>query len=362
MIAINFTPCESDKLFLGENQVEFVKESKILGVWIDKDLSWKRQINDTRSKAWFAWKKIKNLCSKNNGLKLATIVNLVKISVLPTMLYCSPVWGDRNANEFKDLWYDILKTATGASCKPSQAKLEVLCSLIPLDITIKNIITKFWIKNYMDHEEDILTTEIRKSIADRGHFVYKHGQYVKEYISERLGKLNGSHRLNLSEHRFNEIATYTKTTMWIHSKTQWENKLKTSNEEENFSNFLSSKSMRTPCSRSNEVYLLSLMHGKIALNSFLYKLKLVNSPMCTCGKDEENSYHVLFQCEEFDTEREQHDLKNEFPLLLNLLIEDEVKLGKQKITNICKLIEIIKATKKAEGRKELKDYFDKNKR
>ena len=51
MIAINFTPSESDSLFFGENKVEFVKESKILGVWIDGELSWKRQISETRSKS-----------------------------------------------------------------------------------------------------------------------------------------------------------------------------------------------------------------------------------------------------------------------------------------------------------------------
>lgn len=358
MIAINFTPSESDSLFLGENKVEFVKESKILGVWIDGELSWKRQISETRSNSWYAWKRIKTLCNRNYGLKLATIINLVKVSVITTLFYCAPVWADKVENQFQDLWYNILKVATGASCKPSLAKLEVLCSLPPLEIQSKAIITKFLIKNFMNHEEDLLVKEITSNVNTRGHFITRQVTYVKEYVAERLGSSKGSHRLDIMVYRNTELAGYTKNTMWKFTKQQWTRHVITWSEDENYVGLLSNKSIRTPCSRSTEVYLLSLIHGRISLNKFLHKLKLVKSPLCSCGKAEEDAQHVIFQCEDFADSRKSLELETRSSVI-SFLDDTGNKADNQDIKNLCKLIAEIKAKKKKDGRKELKKYFEK---
>ena len=359
IMAVNFNPLETDKLFMGENQVEFVKESKILGVWIDANLSWKRQISETRSKAWYAWKKIKNLCSKYYGLKLATIINLVKISVLSTLLYCAPVWADSMEEHFKDLWYSIVKVATGATCKPSKAKLEVLCSLPPLEIQIKGIITKFLIKNYMNHENDLLVEEIDSNVESRGHFIAKHGRYVKEYLGSRQeDSARSSHRLNLKDYRDSEIAEYTESSMWNFTQSQWTRQINRWQEGERFNELLSIKTTRTPCTRATEVYLLSLIHGRVSLNKFLFKLKLTDSPLCSCGKADEDPTHVVFECEEFKKERRLLELDNQSSLI-DYMIQAEIKPGQRDINQLCVLVNKIKKKKTDGGRKELKKYFEK---
>ena len=183
-------------------------------------------------------------------------------------------------------YYFVLKVATGASCKPSLAKLEVLCSLPPLEIQSKAIITKFLIKNFMNHEEDLL---VLVNVNTRGHFITRQVTYVKEYVAERLGSSKGSHRLDIMVYRNTELAGYTKNTMWKFTKQQWTRHVITWSEDENYEGLLSNKSIRTPCSRSREVYLLSLIHGRISLNKFLHKLKLVKSLLCSSGKAEEDA-------------------------------------------------------------------------
>lgn len=169
---------------MGNIELEYTENSKVLGIYIDKDCNWKKQVADTRKKAWYAWKNIKGLCSKYHGLKMSTIVNLIKISVIPIIFYAAPAWlSQRRLEDFHDIWYDMLKTVTGSSCKPSLQKLEIISSLTPLEIQLKTITTKFFIKNFMLHEEDLLTKTIDELRPDHRSIVHLHCNYVKEYFA-----------------------------------------------------------------------------------------------------------------------------------------------------------------------------------
>jgi len=355
LIAINFTPDVTQTIKMGDEELGYASESKVLGIYIDKDNNWNKQVAATKKKVWYAWKNIKSLCSKYYGLKMSTIVNLVKISVLPILLYSAPVWLDKkNLEQFHDVWYDILKTITGSSCKPSLNKLEIICSLPPLEIQVKTITNKFLIKNYMLHDKDLLTETIDELKTTHKSIVHLHCNYLKEYLAIKEGA-RSNHSVQLEEHRYKPGTIYTKGTMWKYSMHLWERQTNSWDLTEQFSTMINDTTLKTPCSRATEVYLLNLMNGHINLNKFLWDLSKVESPLCHCKEDEETPHHVLICCKDLQTERDKLDVQDNTVLGLVTKSKDSPESWKK----LCQFIKHIDETKKDQGRKLLKDYFPK---
>ena len=358
-VAIN---CEHElrkkQLYIGLNEIDYVPESKILGVYVDSNLSWKRQVNSVRSKVWFAWHKIKKLTSRYKGLKMETIIHLVKIAVLPIMFYCSPVWLMNKEKYFHDIWYDIVKTATGSCCKPSEGKLEVLCSLPPLHLQVKAIIVKFLIKNFIIHDPDLLAQEIAKTSNKVNHFVHAHSNHLKDYIMFKQESGRSRHTIDLENYRFGTLG-YTKTTIWNFIQAEWKKSLLQQVTEENFTGIIQQQTIKTPCNRATEVYLLQCIHKHIPLNNFLWNLGLTSSPLCDCKTTEETPNHVVFDCTELSDKRQRYNISG------NSMIDFMVKLKSAKnraelFKDFCTFLAEIKLVKKATGHKDLEKYFGTN--
>ena len=355
LIPINFTPEAKDTIKMGDSELEYVNESKVLGIYVDKDNNWTKQVAATRKKVWYAWKNIKCLCSKYYGLKMATIVNLVKISVIPILLYSAPVWlNKRNLDQFHDVWYDILKTVTGSSCKPSLNKLEILCSLRPLEIQVKTITVKFLIKNYMLHEKDILSDTIEELKSDHKSLVHLHSNHLKEYLAIKEGA-RSTHNIKLEDHRFKAATKYTKGNIWHYNRHLWDRLTNSWDETGQFNSLIEQTTMKTPCSRATEVYLLNLLNGHINLNKFLWDMSKVESPLCQCREEEETPHHVILDCKELSVARKKLDLLDDNIIGLVKRNKESPETWKQ----LLQFIKHINETKKELGRKPLKDYFPK---
>jgi hypothetical protein len=50
--------------------------------------------------------------------------------------------------------------------------------------------------------------------------------------------------------------------------------------------------------------LVQLRTGNIALNHFLYRIKAIESPRCSCGQSEETAIHFVFDCPQWETHRQ----------------------------------------------------------
>ena len=295
LVPVNFQPDEKDTLTLGNTNIDIVETSKVLGVWLDSKLSWKKQISTMRSKVWCQWINIKKLTHHNRGLKMETVVNLVKISVFSTLFYCAPVWLWENTDKFQDLWYDILKKATGSSFKPNQSKLELICNIPPIKIQVKSIIVKFLIKNLINHEEDLFTRSISQYTNINKHFVNQHVQYVKQYIASHED-LRTTYSINLADY---ESIRYTKTTIWKYIKKEWSQRVNEefdTGEVFNWSELVTPNTIKTNMPRNLEVFLFGIMHGHLPGNKFLWNLSQVPSPLCDCKTEIETGDHMLFRC------------------------------------------------------------------
>ena len=328
-----------------------------MGVWVDGSLSWERQVKAVRQKAWYAWHNIKKLTSQYHGLKLSTIILLVKIAIMPIIFYCAPVWLHNKTEQFNDLWYDILKTATGSCCKPSVAKLEVICSLPPLELQINTIIVKFLIKNFLLHDEDLLKMEISHNIKQPRHIIHSHIKLLRDYIGHRTGSSRSVHTINVEDYQGRIF--YSKLTMWRFIKQQWENRIQIWQGDEKFTDLIGERPLKTPCSRATEVYLFQCIHGHVSLNSFLWNLSLVSSPLCDCKEKEETPDHVIFYCKEFSEIRDELIIEGD-SLLSTIANLARSKDSYEEFKRFCKLMNSIRKSKKASGHKQLHEYFQKD--
>ena len=317
-------------------------------------LSWVKQVNEVSKKAWYAWHKIKKLCSKYKGLKMASIIHLVKIAVLPILFYCSPVWLLKHTNSFHDIFYDIVKTATGSTCKPSKSKLEVICALPPIEIQVKSIIIKFLIKNYIQHDPDILSNEIDEKLGQTQHFIQIHGNLLKDYIKEHEKKTRSLHSMHLQEYRFGNIK-YTKNSMWKYVQLKWSKILESNEITQSYKELIQERAIRTPCNRAVEVYLLDCIHGHIALNNFLWKLGLNISPLCDCQLEAEMPDHLIFHCAEFAERRQRLDIVG---TSIIEYLKVHIKTQNYGLKKLCQLVKTIRSNRYHKGRKTLKYYLD----
>ena len=83
---------------------------------------------------------------------------------------------------------------------------------------------------------------------------------------------------------------------------------------------------------STNQYLTTMMTGHGNIKSYLYRFKLITSPTCPCGKNDQTTDHLLYESELLKTQR--HNLKTAvskaggWPTSKNTLISNIINLSK----------------------------------
>jgi len=54
---------------------------------------------------------------------------------------------------------------------------------------------------------------------------------------------------------------------------------------------------------STNQYLTTMMMGHGNIKAYLYRFKLITSPPCPCGKNNQTTDHLLYECELLKTQR-----------------------------------------------------------
>ena len=88
--ALSVGPCDHS-LFLSNARIEFLQSIKILGVTLDKDLSYKEHISDQLKKAYAKASALRKI---RRFLPHDAMIKLYKASILPHSEYCSPLFVD----------------------------------------------------------------------------------------------------------------------------------------------------------------------------------------------------------------------------------------------------------------------------
>ena len=88
---------------------------KILGVWIDEEINWKKQISTMTGKAF---NNARNLCRVNNSLPMKTKIQLYNSYVASQLSYADIIWGgcsQENKKKLQRVQNFSLRSMTGKS-------------------------------------------------------------------------------------------------------------------------------------------------------------------------------------------------------------------------------------------------------
>ena len=133
---------------LGDKEIKRVPATKVLGLTIDEDLSYKQHSEEVLKSLHCIWA---NLCKYSNrhwGFKQDVMLYLVKTLFISKLSYASPIWAtEKNLHQINSLWYKILKSITGAVLNVGQNIAEVILGVPPLQIQTKINSIKHFLKH-----------------------------------------------------------------------------------------------------------------------------------------------------------------------------------------------------------------------
>ena len=296
-LVINRGQSDLPKLTIGSSSIEYVKESPVLGIILDEELSFRAHADKMKGRAVQKWWRVRRWCNRNWGLAAATITTLIKAMILPTILYAAPAWCHKIPNVYNNLWYDLMKTTCGAISKADLKALEIIAGIPPIDIQLQAINAKFMIKNYCQRE-DLLKTEMLLAEVDTNtHFIKTQMETLKGYVALISGQTS-AHRIEINNVS-NSLLKYSKVTMNRFQQKLWNSRL--ANAQEPIKNSLlkpppaeNFKAVKLNVQRSHESLILSMLHGHNTLNQFRYARSQTASPICTyCTLEEETENHLL---------------------------------------------------------------------
>ena len=302
---------------LGNQKIKLVKQTKVLGITIDEELSFKQHSAETYKKLITRWNLIKLYCNRNWGFNQRVMVELIRTLFVSCLMYGSHLWMDnQNMKEINSLYYKLLKTAVGPVFNIKQSIAEIILGLPP--IAIQNKINQ--IKHYLkiiinDVPFDPLKNTIRNiSSHDTSpelliplRSVFK---FLKWKILVKPEDFSENDKTIISQNDFSKFylltqnsCKYTKAVITQYTELLWEDSLRNEFLAEGHSTLPKPSCkplmIKKNLNRTKEVKLMSMFYENNLLNSFLFRRNnpAAPSPICSCGKEEQTVYHIVTRCE-----------------------------------------------------------------
>ena len=329
---------------LGTKDIHRVSETKVLGLVIDENLTYKSHCQEVIKNLQGRWASICKYSSKNWGFNIRVMMCLIKALFVSKMSYASHIWITReNLKDLNQLWYHILKSVTGAVLNISHNIAEVILGIPPIHIQTQvncikhflkivnkpvqqDIFKEFLCSTYNDQTKSpkILHNKIRDTF---GFLEWKIHHYPEHFSQEDKIVVNSrqyKNLFNLSEksccYTQTMMKRFTETVLWAASvRNQFQ--IDGYQEAPQPSCDIIPVPINTP--RKREVQLMALLYKNNILNQSLYNISKVPSPLCSfCGLVEETPDHLLFNCS-FVDEQLRHCAKSNYRLALNLSASEE---------------------------------------
>ena len=303
------TPRTLPPVKIGDVALQYVEKSRVLGVTIDKELSFSHHAKDMLKRCWYQWYKITKGTSRQSGLNTSSLTLMFKTLVLTKLMYAAPAWLDKQLMLFKNLWSRVLLKIVGAQYHTERSITEALLNLPPLEVHLEVISVKFLLKCLYSDDEMIA---ILLTINDNpSHPLFIKSQQLKKYI---LWKENGcsvkkrcsTHGIDLINFLEHDTCYYTKEDMELYLNTIWWKKVSHIHPHLDTSSWIRSNS-KLIFSRSSVREVNSLhaefIHGhSLSFQNFSKAVGQSLSDLCKfCNTAQEDSTaHQLFECPSFD--------------------------------------------------------------
>ena len=320
---ICFNTAENDEslvpqTFLLDNEnVNLVDKTKVLGLIIDKDLSYHHHTEATLKQLNLTWVDICKYGNREWGLNIHTMVQLIKTMFIPKLQYAGHIYlTEENLAIINKLWYKILKTSIGAVLNISVVAAEVILGLPPLDLQTKiNRIKHFLKLNILPIPEDKYLKMIKEkydfskrspptmhmSLKDVFHFLdWKLKHYPSQFTESDKTIISTSDFINYGN-LSRKACSYTPTVIKSYTELLWGTSLMNKYQNEGYPHSPKPSCLPLPIPhgtpRDLETKLLNLFYKNNITNNFLYSIGNAPSPICAnCRSTEDSISHTLLSC------------------------------------------------------------------
>jgi len=144
VIIIGFGTAENDakllpmSFHLGSNKILFVEKTKVLGLIMDRKLTYIDHAKDINRKILGRWATICKYTNRNWGFRQHVIVRLIEVLIYSRIHYAGTVWiNNRSIKEIESAWYRTIKAALGAVFNVRISTAEMILGVLPLTISNK---------------------------------------------------------------------------------------------------------------------------------------------------------------------------------------------------------------------------------
>ena len=302
---------------IGGKVIHRVSETKVLGLTIDENLTYKSHCQNVMKSLQGRWASLCKYSNKYWGFNTKIMVYLIKTLFISKMSYAGHIWmNSDNINELHKLWYHILKSIVGAVLNISQRNAELILGLPPLHIQnqinsvkhflkiintpVQQDIYKEFLSSVYNHE-DKSPHNLHNKFKEIFTFLkWKSNQYPSHFTDEDKNIV----KENMYSQFFNLSATsckYTQAIMKNYTEVLWSSSIKNQMQLEGYPTSPKPKCDLIPIpkgiARKTEVQVLSLLYKNNILNQSLWNISKRESPLCRyCKLSEETSDHLLFFC------------------------------------------------------------------
>jgi len=324
---------------LGDQTIYRVPRTKVLGLVIDDELTYVPHSQEVLKSLHAVWATLCKYSSRHWGFNQNVMLHLIKALFISKLSYAGHIWMSKdNTQDINKLWYHVIKSITGSVLNISQNLAEVILGVPPIliQMTVNNIkhflkinlkpipqdrYTEFISSTYNNTEQ--LSTSIHNKLKIVFKFLkWKTNEYPADFTNNDLEIIS-----NNSYGRFFQLSakacSYRKKMMDQYTEgVLWKSALKTQFQLEGYHNhpIPSCSTIPLPLNtcRKSEVVYMSFLHKNNILNSSLYKLGKVSTPLCSlCATEEETADHILFRCPQVD-ENLRKDAATTYRLANNL--------------------------------------------
>ena len=311
------------------NSIQLTDSSKVLGITLDRKLSFKQHSENMLNNLIYRWICISRYTNRNWGLNQRVLVCLAKTIMFSTLFYGSLVW-QTNANlmQLNKLWYKVAKSAIGAVFNVQQTIAEVILGVPPLSVTGRILSVKHYLKALCTSSDDVhrnfLLDEVKSGnptilsqMKDVMRFIkWKQASNPRNILSSDLPLLNDGMSIEELFELSKKTCHYSKRLIDGFTEFIWQENLQHQLQLEGWPHIpkvsLAPLPLPHGTNREMEVLVMSLFYKNNLLNSFLFRFDRTRweSPLCLCGEEEQTALHLLTSCAftEDDTRNEANHL------------------------------------------------------
>ncbi|KAF4813436.1 putative RNA-directed DNA polymerase from transposon X-element [Colletotrichum siamense] len=277
---------------------------RVLGVWLDHQLSWKYHVHQIKEKVNRKMDYMKRKISSVSGPSLLKMCQLYATSIRPIIAYACPVWFVVPSIEAKGYGLNqtlidkldaiqtgCLRVFAGVFSKTSSLPLHKEVNMEPIAVYLQRMAMSHRACNSMTEDGKLLIGKTTKfPFKSTRSPCFKKQPYFKLYqAASRLADKAKDQYLskNLPDVWDNAVDRRIAINEYLEAQSDtlcrgdWG---------------ASNLKRHQHLTRVESTIILRCRTGFIGLNSYLYKRTLADSPMCPCGTNTHTVEHLFFEC------------------------------------------------------------------